>query len=84
MLEELRGILEQPFLDDPLHPKPLVETYFRTEPVSKTLMPGLLQTAGLHNFPKSRYFEVASKFQREEIHPEIIEKLNKIKQAFGA
>jgi predicted ATPase len=83
MLDELRNTLDQEFLENPLTPKTLVEKYFISEPVSKTLLPGLMQIAGLHNFPKSRYFEIAAQFRPDEIHPEVIEKLDKIKQAFG-
>lgn len=83
MLEELRKTLDQEFLDDPYHPKMLVEKYLIAEKVSESLLPALLQAAGLHNFPKSRFSEIAAQFRPDEIHPEIIEKLDKIKQAFG-
>jgi ABC-type transport system involved in cytochrome c biogenesis ATPase subunit len=83
MLEELRRTMDQEFLDDPYHPKMLVETYLKAKKVSESLLPALLQAAGLHNFPKNRFSEIAAQFKPEEIHPEIIEKLDKIKQAFG-
>jgi hypothetical protein len=83
MLDELRQKLEQGFIDDPLHPVTLVESFLKNEPASKTLIPGLLQAAGLNNVPKRDYFEIAAEFQKEEVHPEISERLNQIKQAFG-
>lgn len=83
LLQELARVLQQDFINDPLHPVPLVETYFKSEPVSKTLLPVLLQAAGLNNIPKREFFEIAAMFQPEEVHPEIIERLNQIKQAFG-
>lgn len=80
---ELGRALRQDFLDDPMHPEPLVETYFKAEPVSKGLLPALMQAAGLNNVPKREFFEIAVQFKPEEVHPEIIERLNQIKQAFG-
>ena len=80
---ELAKTLRQDFLDDPMNPEPLVETYFKAEPVSKSLLPALMQAAGLNNLPKREFFEIAVQFKPEEVHPEIIERLNQIKQAFG-
>lgn len=83
LLAELTRVLQREFVADPMNPVPLVEGYFRSEPISKTLLPGLLQAAGLNNVPKREFFEIAAQFQPEEVHPEIIERLNQIKQAFG-
>lgn len=79
---ELEKTLQKEFLANPSKPVPLVENYFRTEPVSKTLIPALLQSAGL-NVPKREFCEIAAEFLPEEVHPEIVERLNQIKQAFG-
>ena len=46
------------------------------------MLPELMVAAGL-DAPKRDYFEIAALFKREEVHPEIIERLNQIKQAFG-
>lgn len=70
------------FLDVKDEADPLVTNYFRNEPISKTLLPDLMQAAGL-NVPKRQYFEIAAEFRAEEVHPEITERLNQIKQAFG-
>ncbi|MBP9148048.1 MAG: AAA family ATPase [Rhodoferax sp.] len=83
MLDELRKTLQQDFLDKPNEPVPLVEAYFTSQPVSKKLIPALLQAAGLNNVPKRDYFEIAAQFKPEEVHPEVVERLNQIKQAFG-
>lgn len=83
LMDELRQKLEQGFLDDPMHPAALVESFLKNEPASKMLIPGLLQAAGLNNVPKREFFEIAAQFQKEEVHPEVIERLNQIKQAFG-
>lgn len=60
----------------------LVKSYLQSEPLSKTLLPELMVAAGL-DAPKRDYFEIAALFKPEEVHPEIIERLNQIKQAFG-
>lgn len=70
------------FLDGRGETDPLVNTYFKSEPISKTLLPDLMQVAGL-DVPKREYFEIAAQFHPDEVHPEIIERLNQIKQAFG-
>jgi predicted ATPase len=82
MTGELEKTLQKEFMNDPTHPIPLVETYFRSEPVSKTLLPGLMQAAGL-NVPKREFYEIAALFDPQEVHPEIVERLGQIKQAFG-
>lgn len=79
---ELEKVLQKEFVTNPMRPIPLVEAYFRNEPVSKTLIPGLLQSAGL-NVPKREFYEIAAEFRPDEVHPEVIERLNQIKQAFG-
>jgi len=79
---ELEKTLQKEFLENPLKPVPLVEAYFRNEPVSKTLIPALMQAAGL-NVPKREFCEIAAEFKPEEVHPEIVERLGQIKQAFG-
>ncbi|MCU0924906.1 MAG: AAA family ATPase [Hydrogenophaga sp.] len=83
LTDELTRVLQPAFVADPANPVPLVEGFFRTEPVSKTLLPALLQAAGLNNVPKREYFEIASLFEPDEVHPEIVERLGQIKQAFG-
>ena len=47
------------------------------------LLPPLLEAAGLHELPYTRYHEIAAQMLPEEIHPEVIEKLNAICCAFG-
>ena len=83
LLLELTRSLRKDFVDDPDHPEPLVENYFKSEPVSKSLLPALMQAAGLNQVPKREFYEIAALFKPGEIHPEITERLNQIKQAFG-
>ena len=79
-VERLRA--ELAFLDGKDESDRLVKTYFESEPVSKTLLPELIRHAGI-DAPKRQYHEIAAQFKPEEVHPEIIERLNQIKQAFG-
>ena len=79
-VEGLRAQLA--FLDGKDESDRLVKTYFESEPISKTLLPELIQLAGI-DAPKRQYFEIAAQFRPDEVHPEIVERLNQIKQAFG-
>lgn len=81
---EMDKLLEPAFRARPLTPSPLEARVLMTEPISKTLIPAMLQAAGLNQFGKSRYFEIAQCFVPAEVHPEILEKLALLKFAFGA
>lgn len=81
---EMDKVFESTFRTRPLTPSALEDRVLRTEPVSKTVIPAMLQAAGLNQFGKSRYFEIAQCFQPEEVHPEVKEKLALLKFAFGA
>ena len=66
------------FLTDPLGDFPFLNgTKARTE-----LIPPALTAAGLHGFPYTRYHEIAALMLPEEIHPEVVEKLDAIQKAF--
>lgn len=73
---------ELAFLHEKDESNPLITSYFLNEPVSKTLVPRLMQAASL-NVPKRDFHEIAALFDPQEVHPEIVERLNQIKQAFG-
>ena len=47
------------------------------------LLPPLLEAAGLHGLPCTRYHEIAAGMLPEEFHPEVTEKLDAICRAFG-
>lgn len=67
------------FLVNPLGDLPLLNrAKARTE-----LIPPALEAAGLHAFPCTRYHEIAAVMLPEEIHPEVVEKLDAIVKAFG-
>ena len=42
-----------------------------------------MQAAGLNQVPQREFYELAALFKPGESHPEITERLNQIKQAFG-
>jgi predicted ATPase len=68
-----------PFLTDPFQDFPfLLGTKAR-----KDLLPPALLAAGLPGFPYTHFFEIASVMHPDEIHPEVIEKLDTIVKAFG-
>ena len=64
---------------DPLSDHPFLNgTKART-----ALLPPLLEAAGLHGLPYTRYHEIAASMRPEEVHPEVTEKLDAICRAFG-
>jgi predicted ATPase len=66
------------FLRDPLGDSPyLTGTKARTQ-----LLPPALAAAGLPDIPYTRYHEIAAIMTPEEIHPEVIEKLDAVQRAF--
>ena len=56
----------------------LIEAKARTR-----LLPPLLEAAGLHGLPYTRYHEIAALMRSDEVHPEVTEKLDAICRAFG-
>ena len=49
----------------------------------REILPPLLDAAGLYGLPYTRYHEIAALMRPEEIHPEVVEKLDAICRAFG-
>lgn len=63
---------------------PLGEHHYLNGTKARTaLLPPLLDAAGLHGLPYTRYHEIAALMLPEEIHPEVVEKLDAICRAFG-
>ena len=54
-----------------------------SEAASKTTIPALLQSAGIHGFEKRRMHEIAALAKPEELDAEVREKLDMICRAFG-
>ncbi|MDE0344021.1 MAG: AAA family ATPase [Deltaproteobacteria bacterium] len=79
MLDHLRREFPPGVVDDPLGDHVFLNgTKARTQ-----LLPPLLDAAGLHGLPYTRYHEIARIMLPAEIHPEVVEKLDAICRAFG-
>jgi AAA domain, putative AbiEii toxin, Type IV TA system len=61
----------------------LIEAYLTTKKASEAVLPRILDAAGLPAFRKTDMHEIAAVMLPEEIHPEVIEKLETIQRAFG-
>ena len=73
MKEAMREYLPGRIVDDPFQHDGLKNIKAREE-----ILPPLLDKAGLPGFPYTRYSEIAAVMKPEEIHPEIMEKLDAI------
>ena len=63
---------------------PLADHEFLNVTKARTKLLGpLLEAAGLYGLPYTRYHEIAAMMDPEEIHPEVVEKLDAICRAFG-
>jgi ABC-type branched-subunit amino acid transport system ATPase component len=62
----------------------LQKTYLRSEKVSETLLPAVVRAAGLNDFQKRDFFEIAASFQPDEVAADVVEALALLKFAFGA
>jgi hypothetical protein len=76
------------YLEDNLPPAVLREPlgdheYLRTTKARESILPPALSAAGLPGFHYTRYHEIAAVMTPEEIHPEVVEKLDGICRAFG-
>ena len=82
-VEDMRAFMRRELppgvIDDPLGDHPFLNgTKARTE-----VLPPVLSAAGIHDLPYTRYHEIARVMLPEEIHPEVVEKLDAICHAFG-
>ena len=57
--------------------------YLNVTKARTKLLPPLLEAAGLHGLPYTRYHEIAALMLPEEVHPEVAEKLDALCLAFG-
>lgn len=84
--QELRDYLvrefRREFVDDPFGDHKMVEAYFKTEKARTRVIPPILDAAGLPGFDYRRYHEIAAVMRPNEIHPEVVEKLDGIQRAF--
>jgi len=81
-LEGLRSYLNDNFPPAVIK-EPLGDHEFLNTTKARTrLLPPILDAAGLHGFPYTRYHEIAALMLPEEIHPDIKEKLDSLCKAF--
>ena len=82
-LDDMRAYMRREFppgvIVDPLGDHP----FLNVTKARRDILPPVLNAAGIHDFPYTRYHEIAQVMLPEEIHPEVIEKLNLICLAFG-
>jgi len=82
-LEDLQRHFEETyppaFMKDPL--KDIA--FLKTAKARSELLPPALDAAGLPGFPYTSYHEIAAVMQPDEIHPEVVEKLDLMLEAFG-
>ena len=82
-VEDMLDYMQRKFPPDVFN-DPLGEYEFLNVTKARTrLIPPLLEAAGLHGLPYTRYHEIAAGMFPEEIHPEVVEKLDAICRAFG-
>jgi energy-coupling factor transporter ATP-binding protein EcfA2 len=73
--------IAQAFLANPSTPAGIVESYF-VKTKARTLIEALLKSGGL-TISYTEFWRIAEQMLPAEIHPEVIEKLDFIQQAFG-
>ncbi len=73
MKEVMRAELPGRVVDDPMGDHDVLK-----QSKARVVLSKILHEAGLQNFPYTRYAEIAAVMRADEIHPEIIEKLDAI------
>jgi len=71
------------FAADPHEPPPIVESFLRSTKARESILPPILTEAGIHGLEYTRYSDIAVVMTRDEVHPEVIDKLDHIQQALG-
>ena len=71
------------FIANPLQPAEIVQTYLATKKARTVIIGGVLQEGGVHGMAYTDFDQIAAQMLPEEVHPEVVAKLNFIQQAFG-
>lgn len=71
--KQMPGVLE-----DPLGEHLILEGV----KASERIIPAILNAAGIHGIEKREFYQIAALMEPQEIHPEVVEKLDAIQQAF--
>ena len=82
-LADLRRYLEENFPPAVLREPPGDHAFLNATKARTQLLPPALAAAGLPALPYTRYHEIAAVMTPQEIHPEVVEKLDGIVRAFG-
>jgi predicted ATPase len=82
-LADLRRHLEETYPPAVLREPNGDHAFLNSTKARTELLPPALTAAGLPAFPYTRYHEIAAVMRPEEIHPEVVEKLDGIVRAFG-
>jgi energy-coupling factor transporter ATP-binding protein EcfA2 len=75
--------LASAFYETPNAPPELVGTWLEQKKARTEIVGALLEECGIHGMSHTNFDEIASMMLPDEIHPEILEKLDFIQQAFG-
>lgn len=75
-MEALKESLPPVVIKDPLGK----HAYLETAPVSKTILPDFFKACE-SQLPKAEYFRVAEQMKKNEIHPDVLEMLDRIQSA---
>jgi hypothetical protein len=71
------------FSASPLHPPQAIGRFLAETKARTRILEGILQEGGVHGMEYTEFTQIAAMMTPEEIHPEIVEKLDFIQQAFG-
>lgn len=71
------------FIANPSSPAEIVETFLAKKKARTEVIGAILEEGGVHGFHYTNFGEIALMMRPEEIHPEVIEKLDFIQKAFG-
>jgi hypothetical protein len=83
MARHIESVFQPEFVRDPLRPTPLVASYLDNTKARTLILPPILTAGGLPAFSCTDYHEIAAEMRPEEIHPEVVEKLDALCKAFG-
>lgn len=71
------------FIANPAQPSQIVERYLEETKARTHILGGILQEGGVHGMDYTLFSQIAAVMTPEEVHPEVVAKLNFIQQAFG-
>jgi hypothetical protein len=71
------------FIANPAQPSQIIERYLGETKARTQILGGILQEGGVHGMDSTLFSQIAAVMIPEEVHPEVVEKLNFIQQAFG-